>query len=182
MVERSRDDDSYEKMILSFRLGNQASLGELYDKYAAALLGIISRILENPDLACDCLQHSFNEIWNQKALYDPKKERIFTWMIRITRNSALNFLKNGHDSFNQDHNPISTEVCSEVKKELMTMVDGETGNSSSTPVAVQSEVLHLVYIKGLTFAEAASRLNIPLQDAKLRFISAIKRLKGKVAV
>lgn len=179
MPERFQDDESYQQMILSFRQGNQSSLAELYDRYAPALLGVINQILEDQELACDCLQHSFNEIWNKKASYDVNKERIFTWMLRIARNSALNFRENGHDSFNPGLNPESLEKCDKVQGLL---INFEKVRAGVSPVGGSQphEVLHLVFIKGFTLAEAAKHLNISTETAKLQYIFSIRQLKGKV--
>lgn len=180
MTATFQDDDSFERMILSFKQGDQACLGQLYDKYAPALLGVITRILENPELAADCLQQAFNEIWKEKASYDLKKERLFTWMMKFARNSALNFLKNGHDFFPEPG--ISGRGEDSLKVEKEDHLEGkEFEVAPASPVPQQNNILELVYIKGFTFAEASGRLNIPIETAKLQFIVAIKQLKTKVS-
>lgn len=178
MAERFQNDDAYEKMILSFRQGDQASLGQLYDKYAPALLGVITRILESPDLSCDCLQHCFNEFWNKKSSYDNKKERIFTWMIKIARNSALDILKNGHGSFST----VARQEDSMGVKNNPALENSNAESPVSSIDAEQREVLDLVYIKGFSFAETATQLNTSLETVKSRFILAVKNLKVTAAV
>ena len=163
-------------MIRSFSEGNQAGLAELYDRYAPSLLGMIHQVLDDHELACDCLQHSFNEIWNKKASYDGSKERIFTWMHRIAQSSALNFLKNGHDSFSPAHKAAGDEANDQME------IISPARNTSPRPVVAQpQQVLHLVFMKGLTIAETAGRLNISIETAKLHLISALRQFKGKVS-
>jgi DNA-directed RNA polymerase specialized sigma24 family protein len=50
------------------------------------------------------------------------------------------------------------------------------------PVPRQNAILELIYIQGFTLAEAAGRLNIPVETAKLQIIIAIKHLKTRVSV
>ena len=149
----------------------------MYDQYAPSFLGIITQILKDPELSCDCLQHCFNEIWNQKDLYDPKKERIFSWMLRIVRKSAVNFLENGHDYLAADSRSF---VGRRADDESKAKVAGNASIPGSPPDVNPNEVLQLVYIEGFTFEEAAQRLQISTDAVKLQFVSAIKNLKTKV--
>ena len=66
----------------------------LYDKYSAALFGVILRICENRSLAEDVLQETFVKIWNKMPSYDPEKGRFYTWAYRIAKNTALNAIRN----------------------------------------------------------------------------------------
>jgi RNA polymerase sigma factor (sigma-70 family) len=179
MTANFQNDDSFEIMIISFKQGDQACLGELYDQYAPALLGVITQIVGNPELSADCLQHTFNEIWKEKTSYDFKKERIFTWMMKIARNSALNFLKNGHDSFVDHKLKVTAEDTFEVDKDVNLQANKfEIGSSSTVPQ--QNKILDLVYLKGYTLVQAAGRLNISVETARIQFVTAIKQLKTKI--
>ena len=44
---------------------NEVGFSYLYDNYAAALNGIILRIVQDPDRASDVLQDSFIKIWKK---------------------------------------------------------------------------------------------------------------------
>ena len=181
MAATFQDDKSLESMILSFKQGDQACFGQLYDRYAPVLMGVITQIVKDPELSADCLQHAFSEIWNEKMSYDLTKERFFNWMMKIARTSALNFLKNGHNFFTCPCKTVPEADFHKVERHDLLSGD-ETEIAPLLPVPQQNIILDLVYIKGFTLAEAAGRLNIPLETAKLQFIIAIKHLKVKVSV
>ncbi|MEJ0031718.1 MAG: sigma-70 family RNA polymerase sigma factor [Bacteroidota bacterium] len=61
----------------------------LYDHYSAALYGVISRIIINEDVAEEVLQDVFLRIWDRIDNYDASKGRLFTWMLNIARNLAI---------------------------------------------------------------------------------------------
>lgn len=65
----------------------------LYDMYSAALFGAIIRIIPNQSQAEDILQETFIRLWQSTPLYQPEKGRLFTWMISIARNSAIDRLR-----------------------------------------------------------------------------------------
>jgi RNA polymerase sigma factor (sigma-70 family) len=56
----------------------------LYDRYAGALYGFISRTYPNTTQAEALLQEVFVRIWKDIDCYDPSKEKLFTWIFRIT--------------------------------------------------------------------------------------------------
>ena len=56
----------------------------LYDTYAASLYGFIIKIIPDKALAAQLLEQSFVTICSGLHLYDPLKEAVFSWMLRIT--------------------------------------------------------------------------------------------------
>ena len=65
----------------------------LYDNYSAALYGVIHRIIQNDEIAEDVLQETFLKIWNNFGQYDSVKGRLFSWMINIARNGAIDKIR-----------------------------------------------------------------------------------------
>ncbi len=60
-----------------------------YDKYAPALFGFILRVVKNEEAANEVLHEIFTTIWFKINSYDPGKERLFSWLLKITRNAAI---------------------------------------------------------------------------------------------
>ena len=56
----------------------------LYDQYAGALFGFICRTGADNAQAEALLQDVFVRIWTDINCYDPSKEKLFTWIFRIT--------------------------------------------------------------------------------------------------
>ena len=50
---------------------NTAAIEQLYQMYAAALFGIITRIVKHDEVAEDVLQDTFLKIWKYIDQYDP---------------------------------------------------------------------------------------------------------------
>jgi RNA polymerase sigma-70 factor, ECF subfamily len=61
----------------------------LYDHYSSALYGVIFRIVNDEAVAQDVLQETFVRIWKNLEAYEPSKGRLFTWLVNITRNNAI---------------------------------------------------------------------------------------------
>ncbi len=61
----------------------------LYNRYSSALYGIILRIIGEEEISREVLQDVFLRIIDRIEAYDPKKGRLFTWMLVIARNLAI---------------------------------------------------------------------------------------------
>ena len=73
--------------------GDKAAFEQLYDRYADALYGMVIRMVKDEDLAKDVIQESFIKIWKNASKYDSHKASIFTWMYQVTRNTAIDKLR-----------------------------------------------------------------------------------------
>lgn len=170
---------SEEELVLALQRQETIAIKTLYDNYAAALLGVISRIVTNTEIAEDVLQESFVKIWNSATNYDSSKGRLFTWMMNISRNLAIDKLRSKdfkNASKNQDIENNVDFIDEQKKvtfnadtlglKELVTQLKPEF-----------KEVLDLIYFKGFTHVEAADELGLPLGTVKTRVRMAILSLR-----
>jgi RNA polymerase sigma-70 factor, ECF subfamily len=65
----------------------------LYDKYCGALYSILIKIVRRTDVADDLLQDVFLKIWKHIDGFDPARGTLFTWMLNIARNQAIDYLR-----------------------------------------------------------------------------------------
>ena len=65
----------------------------LYDMYSSSLYGVISRIITDTATAEDVLQETFVKIWHSFSSYSTEKGRLFTWMVNIARNLAIDKIR-----------------------------------------------------------------------------------------
>ena len=77
-------------IVRGLKNGDKSALDALYDKYGSALFGVVVRILNDREVAEEVLQDTFLRIWNKCHYYDPVKGSLFTWMMQIARNLAIN--------------------------------------------------------------------------------------------
>ncbi len=165
MFKDSFRTDEDQGLAVSMKQGDQQSLGLLYDKYSPALMGIISRIAGNAELAEEILQNSFVRIWNQIGSFNPSETSLFTWMMNMARHSAFEEIKAEHSK-----NPgVSDTVYKGIKK--------MPNEDLSYPGAIQKAAFDLIYYKGLNCKEAAASLNISVDDLRINIRAEIKKLK-----
>ena len=76
-------------LIAALKARDKDAYGKLYDQYGNALFGLIMKIVKSDSVAEDVLQESFVKIWKRIDQYDEGKGRFFTWILNITRNTAI---------------------------------------------------------------------------------------------
>ena len=81
-----------EILVQMIKSKSEQGLNILYDNYCGALYGVLIRFL-GEEVADDLLKEVFLKIWKNIDSFDPKKGALFTWMLNITRNQAIDYLK-----------------------------------------------------------------------------------------
>lgn len=164
-------------IIHQLKQGDQRALLFLYDKYSAALYGVILRICKREDLAQDVLQDSYLKIWQKIDKYDPSKGRFYTWAYRIAKNTALNSLRNSK-------NLIQTEDFSVYDKESVNPEEKDISSLQGVLSSLEAHhlrAIELVYFSGLTHQEAHKEMDVPLGTFKSYIRQALLKLKERRA-
>jgi RNA polymerase sigma factor (sigma-70 family) len=151
----------------------------LYDNYSAALYGVIYRITRNDEVAEDVLQDSFLKIWNNFSQYDSSKGRLFTWMVNIVRNQAIDKVRS-KDFVNQSQNQQIDMTVSFIDESKHPSYNPDTIGLKEMVNKLGTEykqVIDLIFFEGYSQSEAAEKLNIPLGTIKTRSRTAIMKLR-----
>ena len=165
-----------QELVALLRRKDNGAFSYLYDHYAAALHGVIRQIVLDVELANDVLQEVFVSIWKKIDTYDASKGRLFTWMLNIARNAAID--KTRSRMFQQgarQQELTDAEIAAfavrpgvddfGLKKVLFKLKDE------------QRMLIDLSYYQGFTHDQIAKALNIPLGTVKTRIRSALTQLR-----
>ena len=157
------------------------ALQVLHDQYAKSLMAVIQRLVRNEALAQDILQEGLLKVWLSISSYDAGKGRLFTWMVRVCCNQAIDALRSPRHRFNASTKPLETTGVSRAAA-ASTFNPEHIGVRELTLglKPKQREVIELLYFLGCTQAETAERLGIPLPTVKTRARAALLAL-GRLA-
>lgn len=152
-------------MIDGLRSHSRVAYSELYDRYATTLLGVITRIVKDETEAQDILQDTFIKVWKNIHRHDPAKGRLFTWLLNVTRNTALDYVRS-HKKAPQVELPLEGYLpgMATTWTNIGYIGFSDTVNTSLEPKYRQ--VIDLLYFQGYTQQEAAEQLNLPLGTVK----------------
>jgi len=165
-----------EKHIVELLLErNDKAISLLYDHYAETLLGVAKKVVRSDALAQDVLQESFIKIWKKADTYDPKKAKLFTWLFRIVRNTAIDKLRsNKTKSTKEIQLDVSDVYTLGVESIIPELIDvQEHLNKIETKYKV---VLEALFFEGMTQQEASKELEIPLGTVKSRLKIGLREL------
>ncbi len=84
---------SEQELVALLQQRNEKAFSYLYDNYSGALYGIVNGIVTDKEIANDVLQNVFVNIWRKIESYDASKGRLFTWMLNVARNAAIDELR-----------------------------------------------------------------------------------------
>ncbi|MBD1365506.1 sigma-70 family RNA polymerase sigma factor [Mucilaginibacter sp. ZT4R22] len=179
MSKKRKISLSEEELVSALRNREKIAVEALYDMYSASLFGVISRIIADIPVAEDVLQETFVKIWNSFSGYSAEKGRLFTWMVNIARNLAIDKIRS-KDFKNQAKNHELENNVTFIDEQRNTVYKPELlgiRDLVSTLKPEQKSILDLVYFKGYTHVEAAEELGVPLGTIKTRLRMAILQLR-----
>lgn len=155
----------------------------LYDRYSAALFGVVYRVIPDSSTAEEVLHDAFLRIWDRIGSYDPQKGRLFTWMLNVTRNLAIDKTRSRE---------ITTSRKTASLEKLVSSVDEGSTSQPEDVIGLrevlnslepeQREVVEYLYLKGYTQSEMAEESGIPLGTIKTRVRLAMNHLRTLLRV
>lgn len=160
-----------------------ASLAELYDRYAGRLYGLGIRLLGDRGQAEELVQETFVRVWQGAGRFDGSLGSVETWVRVIARRTAIDLQRRaaarpkavaqGQVAALERVEPAVTE---EIAERAQLSVDVRAALEALT--AKQREVLVLGYDAQLSQSEIAERLAIPLGTVKTRTFNALRALRA----
>ncbi len=151
----------------------------LYDHYSAALYGVIYRILKKEEIAEEVLQDVFLKIWDKIDSYDASKGKLFTWMLNIARNQAIDKTRSREMNKEKKTDDIDYLVNKiDIRENAELQIDAIGLKEVLMRLSEDKQfIVKQLYLKGYTQSEVAEEFNIPLGTVKTRLRSAMIELR-----
>ena len=148
---------------------DRTALREVYDRTAPKLFGVCLRISQNREAAEDILQDVYLKVWNRAGRFDATRASPITWLCAIARNAAIDWRRAqtgpvtvGEDRAAEvaDTHPTAEESvgAAQERARIFDCLDQlETR---------QRGAIRAAFFDGFTYAQLATRLNVPLGTMK----------------
>lgn len=160
------------------------SLAYLFDAYGDVMYGLANCLLNNRQEAEDLVQEVFSQLW-QRCSYDPTRSSFKSFLMMTIRSRALDRIRANKSRQNTVQraeawllgdttpNPLDsvtqTELSERVKVALASLPEN------------QRQALELSYFRGLTQAEIAEQLAVPLGTVKSWFRLSFTKLRQSLS-
>lgn len=169
------------ELVIALKKKENTAFRYLYLHYRGALLSIITQIIPDEETANDVLQESIITIWKNIDKYDPAKGRLYTWLLNVTRNTAINKIrskeyKNSLKNESTENLVYKPEASFDIETKIIQIGLRKMVREMKTEYR---EVLELAYFHGCTQEEISRALNIPLGTVKTRLRNSLLELRKK---
>lgn len=155
----------------------------LYQRFAPALHGMAFRIMNDAGEAEEVLQEGFTYIWRKAATFDPSRSSAFAWAVMIVRNKAIDKLR-----VRQRGERLREKVAGQA--DLAAVSDEQSAHqpalrerselvrSALEQIGTdQRQALELAFFGGLTHAQIAEHLEVPLGTVKARIRRGLLKMR-----
>ncbi len=136
-------------------------------------------MVKNEDVAEEVLQDVFLKIWDKIDAYDASKGKLFTWMLNIARNQAIDKTRSKEISKGRKTDDIDNLV-GKIDRADYGEQNVEAIGLKEVLVKLNDDqrfVIEKLYLEGYTQSEVAEEFNIPLGTVKTRTRMAMIELR-----
>jgi RNA polymerase sigma-70 factor (ECF subfamily) len=175
---------SQEELIPLLLRKEQRGFTIMYDMYSKSLFAVIANLIKETEEAEDVLQDAFVKIWKNIESYNESKGRLYTWMLNIARNSAIDKLRS--KGYNNSQKNLSSDNFVHLlddSNKLINRIDTigiHEFVKKLKPKCIQ--LIELLFFQGYTQQEASEELEIPLGTVKTQNRSCINDLRTYLQV
>ena len=169
------------ELIASIAAGDSAALAELYARLRAPLAAYLALIVRDPTLREEVIQDSFLAVWNGASRFRGESSAR-SWVFGIARRRAVDALRrtkapilldiDGRDRVDRSPGPEQIAIASFEAAEIRSAIE--------RIAAIHQEVLMLIFTQGLSYAETAEVLAVPVGTVRSRLNHARKSLRNEL--
>ncbi|MEO1021208.1 MAG: sigma-70 family RNA polymerase sigma factor [Bacteroidota bacterium] len=170
-----------EEQIRSFLTENdERAIPLIFNHYGVAMLNTINRVVKDECLAEDVFQKVMVKIWERGRSYNAAKGSLFTWLIRISKNAAIDETRSKEFIRDRKSNSIDNFVFNDGAIHQKKTQERNEGVWETVHLLPESQrlLIDMAYFQGFTQKEIAEELNMPLGTVKTRMRSALSLLRS----
>lgn len=157
------------------------ALGILYDRYGRLAYGLAYQMLRDATAAEDVVQEAFLSVWSNARRFDPARGSVRVWLLTMVRRRCIDILRGRRRRVEVDdlddilEQSVPTDDVWETVLQKLEAQDVRRALASLPEE--QRTTIQLAFFKGLTHAQIATQMNVPLGTVKGRLRLALDKLR-----
>ena len=165
--------------------GNQSALGELYDRHGRLIYSLALRVLRDQGDAEDVVQDVFLQAWREAARFDLTRGNVVAWLVMVTRSRSIDRLRRRQArpqlaAKSEPDGRVDESPRVDVQMEWQSRA-AEVRRALETLPLLQRVAVELAFFEGLTHAEIAEQLEVPLGTVKTRVRQGLLKMRDCLA-
>jgi len=166
---------SIENLIARVAEGDHAAFHALYEASGARLMAQALYIVRRFDVAEDVLQDAFVRVWMRAKDFDPQRGRAMTWLTRVLRNTAIDFLRKQRIAARYHADADAAAMLASPAVQIDHRIDLSRGLRELPKSQIQAVIA--VAVEGHTHQEAAAKFLVPVPTSKARVARGLQRIR-----
>jgi RNA polymerase sigma-70 factor, ECF subfamily len=175
-----------EQLLVAVARGDQAAFGELYDRVAGTVHGVVRKVVRDPAQSEEVTQEVLVEVWRTAVRFDPDRGSARTWILTMAHRRAIDRVRSEQSSRDRTErvgHRDQARAFDEVAEEVEVRFEHEQVREAlSTLTELQREAVELAYYQGYTYREVSELLDTPLGTIKTRMRDGLIRLRDAMGV
>jgi RNA polymerase sigma factor (sigma-70 family) len=179
-VSSSAERDELNRLLQHTGRNDQKAFAELYKRTSSKLFGVCLRMLRDRGEAEEVLQETYTAVWRRAASFDATRASAITWLVTLSRNKAIDRLRQRREVLLDD--PNNLDVAAD--EESAPAADAENSQEyvrlqrclDELEPQQQSSVRE-AFFTGATYNELAARCKVPLGTMKSWIRRALLQLR-----
>jgi RNA polymerase sigma-70 factor (ECF subfamily) len=155
--------------------GDQEAFTELYRRFARPVLAMALRQLGDTGRAEEAAQETFAAVWRSARSFRPERGTGSAWLYAVARHAIIDRARQRREPVAEVPDKASPEAGPDEQVELSWLAWRVHSAVEQLPERERA-VLELAYWSGLSQAEIASYLDVPLGTVKTRTRTGLTRL------
>ncbi len=178
MIYENRDD---VQLMDCIQTRDERCLEQLHKRYQSLVFNLANTILRNHTQAEEVTQDIFLAIWQKPDKWQPDKGRFTSWLLTVTRYTAIDRLRH------EKRRPPLLESPLEKVSHLLSHTPNSDHDVQERAKLVrgllkrlpdeQQQVIYLAFFRGMTHTQIAKHLSIPLGTVKSRLRLGMGKLR-----
>ncbi|MEM7796298.1 MAG: sigma-70 family RNA polymerase sigma factor [Cyanobacteria bacterium P01_C01_bin.118] len=167
------------ELLASLRAGQVEALRTLYQRYGRLVYTLSRRILHSDEEAEEITQDVFLTLW-KKNTYQANRGSLSRYLVVLARSRSIDKLRSQKSHRQRLHKwHLMMQDVSPTPLDMASLSErGERTRQALTYLSDnERQVIEIAYYEGLSQAEIAQRLNIPLGTVKSRSRQALRKLR-----
>jgi RNA polymerase sigma-70 factor, ECF subfamily len=179
---------SDEQVIDRISRGDREAVRVLYRRYGRLVYGLAVQVVGDGPSAEEVAQDVFLKVWEKAGTFSAEKAKVSTWLMRITRNRAIDAARRAarpdrrpaqvwDETVPAAPDPASPDPA---RLQLRDECDEDLHAALAALPGEQRRALDLAFFRGLTHAQIAQSLAAPLGTVKTRIRDAMRKLREAI--
>ena len=162
--------------------GDAGAYAILYDRHSHSVYSLARKLTGEKEAAEDLAQDAFIKVWQSAGSYRAERGGVRPWILTVVRNRNLDLLRAQATRRRKQEKIVASAQRSQPTEAFTeawrTVRVGRGRQALEVIPQEQNQVLALAHFSGLTYAEIAERLRLPLGTVKGRMRLGLERLRN----